>query len=198
MAGSAILSGMTYQERHQPHGDLQTRSGSGKTGRDAFEAELIREVPHLQNYALSLTRDPARAGDLVQDCVVRALESWGGYRPGTHMRRWLFTILRNRYLDVCRREVRRGKPISLEDCRPSSGLAQPASQEDWIEVRELLRRLRGIRTCDRNVLLLCVFSQLSQSEIAKRLGIAEGTVRSRLSRARALLRSEEGCEGVRA
>lgn len=155
---------------------------------NVFEEELLAEIPHLRKYALSLTRDPSDANDLVQDCILRALENWRRFRKGTYMRRWLFTILRNRHFDGCRQRGRRGAHISLENCKPSS-FCQRGPQEDWMELRECEHKLSKVRPRDQKILLLSVFSQLSQKEIAARLNVAEGTVRSRLSRTRAELRA---------
>lgn len=156
--------------------------------RDAFERELLSEIPHLRNYAISLTHDPIEANDLVQDSVLKALEKRDQFRLGTYMRRWLFTILRNRFVDGWRRKDRQGEHVPLDECRPS-GIGQPASQEDWMELKECESKLSKLRPVDRMILLLSVFSELSHKEIASRLDIAEGTVRSRLSRTRAELRS---------
>lgn len=160
----------------------------GSRHHDEFEEELLPELPHLQNYALSLTQDPSDASDLVQDCVLKALEHRQRYHSGTHMRRWLFTILRNRYFDGWRKKDRRGTHIPIEACQ-SAGLSQPGSQDDWMEVRECERKLAKVRSSDRIILLLSVFSSLSHREIADRVGMAEGTIRSRLSRTRAEIRS---------
>lgn len=153
-----------------------------------FESNLVLEIPHLRNYALCLTKDTSDAGDLVQDSVLRALEKRDQFIPGTEMRRWLFTILRNRFRDSWRKRNRRGPHIPIEDC-PSFGLGQPGSQEDWLELKECVRNLSRVNRVDRAILLLSVFSSLSHRQIAERLGVAEGTVRSRLSRTRADLRA---------
>lgn len=174
-------------ERPAAPGENDTSSPSSRGGGD-FETELVSEVPHLKNYALSLTQDPSDANDLVQDSILKALEKKHQFRRGTYMRRWLFTILRNRFLDGWRKTDRRGTHIPIENCRPS-GLSQPGSQEHWMELRECEHRLRQTRPVDRLILLLSVFSALSHKEIAARLGIPEGTVRSRLSRTRAELRA---------
>jgi RNA polymerase sigma-70 factor (ECF subfamily) len=182
---------MTYSANIEHPAEPESRRGAGQgTGSEGeFERELLPEIPHLQNYALSLTKDPSEASDLVQGCILRALEKQEQFSSGTHMRRWLFTILRNRYLDGWRQIGRRGPHVPLEECRPLDALGQPGAQDDWIELRECERRLREVRPMDRIILLLSVFSALSHKEIADRLGIAEGTVRSRLSRTRADLRS---------
>ncbi|ETX29207.1 RNA polymerase sigma factor [Roseivivax isoporae] len=176
---------MTEQHRHPAE---QTPELRRDQSRSAFEDALTSEMPHVRSYALSLTRDAANADDLVQDCMVRALKNWQSYAAGTHMRRWLFTIVRNRHLDRCRSESRRGQSISIDDC-PQGTLGQRAAQDDWMALRDCGRKLREARACDREILFMRVFSGLSNEEIARRLGIAEGTVRSRLSRMRAQMRA---------
>lgn len=181
---------MTYARNIAPPTRAAPTGASRRASRhrDAFEGELLPEIPHLQSYALSLTHDAAEASDLVQDCVLKALENRHRFQSGTYMRRWLFTILRNRFLDGWREKDRRGTHVPIEDCR-LLGLSQRGSQEEWMEVRACERKLSQLRQSDRLILLLSVFSALSHKEIADRLGIAEGTVRSRLSRTRASLRS---------
>lgn len=181
---------MTYtaENRHPPHpgrskDERQSRKGSG-----AFDTELLAQLPDLRSYALSLTHDPNEANDLVQDCMLKALEKRHQYQADTFMRRWLFTILRNRYLDNWRQRSRRGSHMPVEECT-SVVLSRPASQDDWMELRTCQRRMAELGTYDRAILLLSVFSRLSQKEIAARFDVAEGTIRSRLSRARAFLRA---------
>jgi len=180
---------------HTPQIDPSTLPADRRSDRPCaclasdFETHLIEEIPHLRNYARSLAREPSEASDLVQDSVLRALEKRNQFSRGTHMRRWLFTILRNRHLDRRRQRGRRGPHIPIEDCGSAAGLAQAASQEDWLTVRETEWKLRRLRPVDRITLLLCVFTSLSHKDIADRAGIAEGTVRSRLSRGRAELRA---------
>ena len=145
---------------------------------DQFEAEL----PHLRRYAMSLTRDSEKADDLVQDCAVRALSRTRQYKDGTHLRRWLFTILRNINIDGHRRTARRGIHVPVED--HANDVKQPASQEDHLELRQVGERIGELRPCDRKILYLSVFTDLAQDQIARRMEIPVGTVKSRLSRAR--------------
>jgi RNA polymerase sigma-70 factor (ECF subfamily) len=168
---------------------VQPSAGGAKApgqSRGVFEADLRDRLPDLRHYALSLTRDPVEAEDLVQDCLVRAIDRRHHFEPGTHLGRWLFTILRNLHVDSCRKRRRRGVQVPWDEAMPAT--SRPASQEHWIELMDVARALRGLRPCDRDILMLCAFSSLSQREIATRLNLAEGTVRSRLSRARTALR----------
>lgn len=181
---------MTYATETLHHDAPDRGNGTPRPPdcRGGFENELLAQVPHLRNYALSLTQDPAAASDLVQDCVLKALEKRHQYEKDTHMRRWLFTILRNQYLDQWRQRTRRGTHVPVEECS-SASLSQPACQDDWMELMTCHRKIAELGTYDRSILLLSVFSPLSHKEIAEALDIAEGTVRSRLSRARAYLRA---------
>jgi RNA polymerase sigma-70 factor (ECF subfamily) len=175
---------------HTPHTTDQQRPLSRR--RRAFDDELTAHLPDLRNYALSLTRDRAAAEDLVQDCVVRALRRRNQFRPGTHLGRWLFTILRNLHIDGCRQRTRRGPHVDIADTKPAP--SRPPSQEQWVQILDIAREMHRLRPCDRDVLILTAFSRLSQKQIARRLEVAEGTVRSRLSRARASL--SEHCVGL--
>lgn len=147
-----------------------------------FSDQLEAELPHLRRYALSLTRDSEKADDLVQDCIVRALSRTQQYRDGTHLRRWLFTILRNINIDGHRRIARRGIHVPVED--HANDVKQPPSQEDHMELRQVDEKIGELRPCDRKILYLSVFTDLAQDQIAKRMEIPVGTVKSRLSRAR--------------
>lgn len=153
--------------------------------RRRFDDDLTAALPDLRNYAMSLTRDSVEAEDLVQECVLRAIRRRHQFEPGTHLRRWLFTIIRNIHLDACRKRKRHGTHVELNDAQPP--ISRPPSQEHWMQVLDVAREIDELRPCDRDVLLLSAFSRLSQKEIADRLNVAEGTVRSRLSRARAAL-----------
>ena len=181
---------MTCISEIEHHEGRDRRCEAPRTGNchDAFGRELLGQLPHLRSYALSLTQDQTEASDLVQDCVLKALEKRHQYQEDTHLRRWLFTILRNLYLDQWRQRTRRGTHVSVEDC-PQASLSHPASQDDWMELRNCRRELGKLGSYDRAILLLSVFSPMSHKEIAATLNVAEGTIRSRLSRARAHLRA---------
>ena len=165
-------------------------------GRAAFEEHLTREIPDLRNFALSLTRNPVEAEDLVQDCLLRAIRNRHRFEPGTHLGKWLFTILRNIHVDACRRRKRRGAHVELSEEHPQ--MTRTPSQESWMAVIDVARGLRRLRRCDRDVLMLAAFSTLSQKQIARRLDVAEGTVRSRLCRARASLAAQPHAAGAAA
>jgi len=146
---------------------------------------IHEELPHLRRYAHSMTRNTDDAEDLVQDCIVRAISKEDQFEPGTHPRRWLFTILRNMNIDRHRRSARRGVHVSVADWHEETH--QPPAQEDRMALVDLKDRIDELRPCDRKVLYLSVFAGLRHEQIADRMDIAVGTVKSRLSRTRAAL-----------
>lgn len=147
--------------------------------------DIANEIPHLRRYAGALTRDRPEADDLVQDCLERALARSHQFRPGTDLRRWLFTILRNLHIDRRRRDARRGQHLPFEEWRD----AAPAGEQQyyWLRLSEVTGRMRRLRPCDRRIVLLSVVAGLGHATIARRMGVATGTVKSRLSRARRAL-----------
>ena len=145
--------------------------------------ELIQErLPHLHAYARGLTRNRAAAEDLVQDTIERVLTSAERF-DGSNFKGWSNAILRNRFIDDCRRARFWGG--SIED--PAAETAREATQEKIIELDETLRALDNLAPKHRQVLVLICIKEFSYARAAKRLKIPLGTVRSRLSRARAEL-----------
>ena len=156
-----------------------------KTMQTDFSRRIELELPHLRRYAGALTRDRADMEDLVQDCVERALSRREQFRPGTDLRRWLFTILRNIHIDGRRKSARRGRHLPIEDWHAET--RSPAPQYHYLRLGEVGERMRRLRPCDRRIVLLSVFSDMNHDRIARRMNVAVGTVKSRLSRARQAL-----------
>lgn len=154
---------------------------------DRFEQELKMEMPHLRRYARSVSGSSETGDDLMQTAFERALRNRAQYTSGTEMRRWLFTIVRNAYLDECRKKDRRGAHVPLEEWYHEAQFAAP--QDAHLELTDVASRIENLRAEERDVLQLCVFSELSHDQIATRMGVAVGTVKSRLSRARRSLNS---------
>lgn len=156
--------------------------------------EIETHIPVLRRFALSLSRDSDRADDLVQDCVTRAIERIDQFQEGTNLRSWLFTILRNIHLDGVRR-TSRGPGFADLDHVPAACVSTQPSQLWHVELREFASNFEQLPDTDRQVLLLVAVEGLSYAEVADTLGIAVGTVKSRLSRARTRLRDAHA--GVR-
>ena len=147
---------------------------------------LERQVPALRRYAYALVRDHAAADDLVQDCLERALSRWHLRRLDGDLRAWLFTILRNLYVNGYRARRRRGAEAPFEEALSPGA---PPDQEAMIEARDALAALDQLSEPQRSLLLLIGVEDLSYAEAAAVLGLPVGTVMSRLSRARQQLRT---------
>jgi len=148
------------------------------------EAELLACVPHLRAFALFLTRNRDRADDLVQDTIVRALTAAHQFRAGTNLKAWMFTILRNHYFGEVRGN--RMKTQSLDEPlahRP----AVPPNQIAGLEFRDFQRAFWQLNGEGREVLILVGVSGLSYEEAATICDCPLGTIKSRISRARAEL-----------
>ena len=141
--------------------------------------EQLREIiPRLRRFALSLTRNPSSADDLVQSCLERALSSWGGRRA------WLFSILYRQFLDAHRRTRRYARMLEFFTGRDD---AQP-SVERTVIAQSTLDAFDRLPTEQRALLLWVSVEGLSYKEVAEILDVPTGTLMSRLSRARQALR----------
>jgi RNA polymerase sigma factor (sigma-70 family) len=151
-----------------------------------FARLLEAEIPRLRRYARALTRDAARADDLVQNCLLRAVAKKHLWQDGTDLRAWVFTILHNQHVNDVRRAVREGTSVSIEDM--ASVLTIQPSAAAALQLRDLERALAALPEEQRQVILLVGLEGMRYEEVAAILGIPIGTVRSRLSRGREMLR----------
>ena len=148
--------------------------------KDRFEAYRNR----LFGYAFALSKDVELAGELVQDCAIKALSALSAPTDEAAYRAWLFRIARNLYIDRLRRQ--KSERTAQEDFEPPLG--QPLSLENAvvnaISVRQALLRLSQNQ---REIIVLVDVAGFSYAEAAQVLGLPNGTVMSRLSRARQAL-----------
>jgi RNA polymerase sigma-70 factor (ECF subfamily) len=147
--------------------------------------EIAAHIASLRRYARALTRDVVTADDLVQDCLARALDKLHLWRQGTNLRRWLFTVLHNQYVNEVRRSIRSGITVEPSDATLPN---RPANHDKILELRDLDRALDQVPAEMREVILLVGLEGMPYAAAAKILGIPTGTVRSRLSRGRDALR----------
>jgi len=145
------------------------------------EQDLIAEIPRLRRYARALTGDPARADDLVQDTLERALGKWTLWRPGD-LGAWLRSLMHNLFVNQVR-----ARPSTAE-LDEAAEIPVRARQQDMLELRDLDLALQSLAPEQREVLLLVGLEELSYAEAARVTGVPVGTVMSRLSRARERLR----------
>lgn len=151
---------------------------------DHFCADLATMLPRLRIYALSLTRDADRAGDLVQQTAINALVGRKSFRPGTNFAGWLFRIQRNEFISG----LRRVRPSVTIDDTVANALSHQPQQETGIVMRQFKKAFRVLPGGQRRALLMSALEGCPYDEIAERAGISVGTVKSRISRGRATLR----------
>jgi RNA polymerase sigma-70 factor, ECF subfamily len=150
----------------------------------AFETDLTNLLPRLRAYALSLTHNSVNADDLVQQTVLRSLAGRKSFQPGTNFAGWLFRIQRNEFISGLRRE----RPtVELTDAIART-LSYAERQESGIAMREFTKAFRTLAGDQRQALLLTALEGQSHETIAGACSMAIGTVKSRVSRARARLR----------
>lgn len=157
--------------------------------------DLIGLIPHLRRFAMALCRNRETADDLVQDCLLRAMERQTAFRHGTNLRAWLFTILHNIFVDNVRRVTRRNKDAELNE--NGEGARQEADQDAACTAAEIKNAIARLPQDQRIALLLVGMLGFSYEETSTITEVAVGTVKSRVSRAReAVRRHIEGEETV--
>ncbi|MCC6471035.1 MAG: sigma-70 family RNA polymerase sigma factor [Alphaproteobacteria bacterium] len=160
---------------------------------DATYAQLRRSLvgllPDLRAFARSLERDGERADDLVQESLTRALAALHSFRPGTNMGAWTFTILRNVFYDQRRRQRRE---VSADPALVGSAevLRIDPPQEGHLAVRDLRSAFWRLPPELREALVLVTMRGLKHEEAAKICNCAIGTMKARVSRARARLKAD--------
>ncbi len=148
---------------------------------DSFRGELIEAIRPLRAFSRTLIRDEVRAEDLVQETLVKAWEKQASFQPGTNIRAWLFTILRNTYYSELRKRKREVEDV---DGKMTADLSVKAPQDGHMAVRDLRGALETLNAEQREALILVGASGFSYEEAGEICGVAAGTVKSRVSRAR--------------
>jgi RNA polymerase sigma-70 factor (ECF subfamily) len=152
-----------------------------------LKEKILEQIPGLRRFARYLARDADHADDLVQETLIRALGALPQLDPGGNLRAWLFTILQN----VLRGEWRRRRRSPVRHDVAVENVPEPAQKGGQFEsaaLAELAVAIRRLPPRFREVLMLCGVEGFDYEEAAKILGVPVGTIRSRLSRARAMLK----------
>jgi RNA polymerase sigma-70 factor (ECF subfamily) len=143
--------------------------------------DMVALVPQMHTFARSLCRDGTRADDLVQEALARALANIDRFRPGTNLKAWLFTIVRNEHYSQLRRRKFEASGVDT-DSLPEPSV--PPDHDGDLELRDLNRALATLSPGQRTALILVSASGFSYEEAAKICGCAVGTIKSRVARAR--------------
>ncbi len=147
----------------------------------AFKSELIELLPSLRAFARSLAHNPTHADDLVQDTLVKALANVERFEPGTNLRAWLFTILRNHYYSQLRKSKRE---VEDADGKFAARLSSRPEQDGSVDLEDFKVAFAKLAPDHREVLTLVGASGCSYEEAAQICGCAVGTIKSRVNRAR--------------
>ncbi len=145
---------------------------------------VIALVPPLRAFAWSLSRNSADADDLVQDTLIKAWTHKDKFEPGTNLRAWLFTILRNTYYTAM---VKRRREVADEDGKYAARLSAAPTQDWSVAMTAMQAALQKLPAEQREALILVGAAGLSYEEAAEICGCALGTIKSRVNRARARL-----------
>ncbi len=150
----------------------------------SFRDELVAEMANLRAFAVSLCESAVVADGLVQEALVRAWSKWDKFQPGTSLRAWLFTILRNIYYSNQRRSVRE---VQDSDGAFAQRLVVLGDQESHVDLEDFRKAPTRLSAERREVLILVAAAGVSYEEAATICGVEVGTIKSRLSRARTQL-----------
>ncbi|KPF44954.1 sigma-70 family RNA polymerase sigma factor [Rhizobium sp. AAP43] len=155
----------------------------------ATQSEVVELIPALRAFARTFCPSPEEADDLVQETLAKALANLDKFEPGTRLKSWLFTIMRNTF---CTRFKKRSREtIGIPDAISESLTTEPV-QEWTVQTDDVRRALDRLPAHHREMLVLIVMLGERYEDAAAICGCAVGTVKSRLSRARQQLRRELG------
>lgn len=146
--------------------------------------DLMKAIPNLRAFAMSLCGDPTRADDLVQETLLKAWDHLASFEEGTNLKAWLFTILRNLYFSEHRK---RRREVEDADGHFSARLAVHPEQLGHMDLADFKIALQKLPHDQREALLLIGAEGFSYEEAATISGCAVGTIKSRVNRARSRL-----------
>ncbi len=163
-----------------------------------FDEEFLPHLEALHSFAYHLTLDEGRADDLVQETYLKALRHIDRYKKGTHAKSWLFRILKNSFINEYRRITKKGIYLEINENEKLIGELNPNvtgymdMQSDVLHHMgdEVSIAMNSIPLVYRTIILLCDIEGFTYQEIADIMNIPIGTVRSRLFRARNMLKEK--------
>jgi RNA polymerase sigma-70 factor, ECF subfamily len=155
----------------------QTGSRQG----EPFGVEIAKQIPALRSLARLLTRNEEAAADLTQDTLTKAWKARNSFAPGTNLKAWLTTIMRNHF----RSEARRAWRQVQWDQASAERLAAPNGEQLWtIELEDTVRAIGALSKRQRDALILAGVGGLSSEDAGTILHCRPTAIKSRVSRAR--------------
>jgi len=181
---------------YQPKMESKSKMSSKSDGRGQADRLTIEYIDGLYSYAMVLTRNQAEAQDLVQETYLRAMQAKEKPIPGSNIKGWMFTILRNIWLNQLRKVRNAPQMVEIEgENGAADEVVEPSENARDLYIRRVeAERVRAaieeLPVKFREIILLREYEDLSYQEIAVVLGCSIGTVMSRLARARTRLRTQ--------
>lgn len=164
-----------------------------------FEEEFLPHADALTNFAYYLSQDEADSEDLVQDTFIKAYKAAESYQLGTNSKAWLFRIMKNTFINEYKRRKRRGQTVDYEEIITYHD-EEDSPLTSYTDLRteifgsmmgdEMMIAINELPIDYRTILILCYVEEFQYEELAAIFEIPIGTVRSRLARARALLKEK--------
>jgi len=169
------------------------------TNDEVFESELLPHIDALKTFAFHLSYDEDDANDLVQETYMKAHRFIDKYEQGTNAKAWLFKILKNAYINEYRKKKKRPTRVDFEDI-VSYHDSDDSRVPGYLDLREeifasmmgdeVTIAINSLPIDFRTVVLLCDVEGFTYEEISKIIDVPIGTVRSRLFRARNMLKEK--------
>nr|WP_321444703.1 sigma-70 family RNA polymerase sigma factor [uncultured Cohaesibacter sp.] len=147
----------------------------------SFKREMLSVLPSLRAFAMSLCGKHDRADDLVQDTVMKAWSKQSSFEPGTNMRAWLFTILRNEFYSQMRKA---GREVQDSEGTFTNSLSTQPAQHGQMDLQDFQQALSQLPDNQREAIVLVGASGMSYEEAAAICNCKVGTIKSRVNRAR--------------
>ncbi len=165
-----------------------------------IENELVQHIGSMYNFAMSLTRyDEAESNDLVQDAFFKACRSISQYKEGTNAKAWLFTILKNGFINRYRQKSRSMTTEDIDKYFFKGTSEEKSAPQPFVDLGEdffaqmlgdeVTNALNQLSPDFRSIIIMCDQEGMSYDDIASVLNVPIGTVRSRISRARNQLKT---------
>ena len=165
-----------------------------------FDKEFMPHIDAMCNFAYRLTNDEDDANDLLQDTYMKAYRFINSFQEGTNAKAWLFRILKNSFINDYRKKSKEPSKVDYQEVETVYNSTEDAEYESTSDLRieavqdmigdEVAMALNSLPVDFRTVIILCDIEGFTYEEMAKILDIPIGTVRSRLHRARNLLKEK--------
>lgn len=164
-----------------------------------FDKEFLPHIDSMYNFAYRLTFDEDDAKDLVQETYLKAFRFITSFQQGTNAKAWLFRILKNSFINDFRKKSKQPAKVDYQEVETyynSEGIDETITTDLRVETvqdmigDEVSNALNALAVDFRTVIILCDLEGFTYEEMAKILDIPIGTVRSRLHRARNLLKEK--------